>query len=301
MIEKSHIKLDDSISKVCDRAVVISGNSRSGTTIVGKLLHSFQNVEYSFEPPALFSLFALIDRLDEHSWRLLYETYLYEEFFINSLCGRAINCNRADDSSVFQVKSREEIEARLAASVGKKDAERLVRGHTLAYKIPSITGFLPRLQRYYPGTRTVIMRRNPLETFHSLKAKAWFNDDTLRNENAVWPNTFKDGRRIPFWVRPEDHDRWLSMDELHRIAYYYLKVNDEIAALRPTLLIQYERFVAAPRATAECLAQTLGLEFGPLTPVILDTVKAPRREYDPGLLNGLEPEIRDRVLAYSDS
>ena len=109
----------------CDNVIIISGCARSGTTILGKIISSFKNIEYSFEPPTIASLLALISTLPKKEWKFLYETYLYEELLLNSLAGRGINCNRADDSSIYKVKSEKIINDRLKNSLRKKDAEKI--------------------------------------------------------------------------------------------------------------------------------------------------------------------------------
>ena len=40
--------------------------ARSRTTIIGKIIHSFDRVEYAFEPPDLLSLLSLIDIMIQH-------------------------------------------------------------------------------------------------------------------------------------------------------------------------------------------------------------------------------------------
>ena len=72
-------------------------------------------------PPMLFTLFSLMEKLNREEWCLLYETYLYEEFMLGALAGRAINCNKSDDSSIYRVKNPQEIEDRLQNSLGKSD------------------------------------------------------------------------------------------------------------------------------------------------------------------------------------
>ena len=91
----SMYKLNSRIFEKCNNSTLITGGARNGTTILGKIFHSFNNVEYIFEPPLFFSLFALIDSLDKDDWKLLYETYLYEEFLINALGGRNLNYNKS--------------------------------------------------------------------------------------------------------------------------------------------------------------------------------------------------------------
>lgn len=294
-------QLDTRISKICGNAIVVSGSARSGTTIMGKILHSLEGVEYSFEPPMLFSLFALMEKIDCSAWRLLYETYLYEEFFINALSGRHLNCNRGDDSSIFAVKSMSEVDKRLACSIGKSEAEKIAANSVLAYKMPDVVPFLSLLKQYYPQTRLVMMRRNAIDTFHSIKCKGWFSDAMLRNENLNWPNTFINGLRVPFWVKPQDHEKWAAMDELHRIAYYYLQTNGDISVLKPSLVIDYDEFVTAPHETVTTLAKTLGLQFGAKTEEVLATVSKTDKERPASLLDGLEPLVKAQVEKYSSS
>ena len=77
MKNSSTLTLNKQIFDKCNECIVITGCARSGTTILSKIIHSFSNVELSFEPPMLFSLFPLINKLSQNDWKLLYETYLY--------------------------------------------------------------------------------------------------------------------------------------------------------------------------------------------------------------------------------
>ena len=146
-------------SNVVSNAIIITGSARSGTTIMGKIVHSFQGVEYVNEPPMLFSLISKIDDVGPNIWKLLYETYLYEEFLINALAGRSINCNRGDDSSIYHVKGNEEIEARLQNSYGKLEVEDIIKlkNIQLAYKIPNIVPYVSKINDIYPSRTVVVM------------------------------------------------------------------------------------------------------------------------------------------------
>jgi hypothetical protein len=62
------------IRELFGHAVCLTSIARSGTTLVGSLIHSMRGVEYSFEPPTLFMLFPLLDQIPAEAWKLLYET-----------------------------------------------------------------------------------------------------------------------------------------------------------------------------------------------------------------------------------
>ena len=90
--------ISDQAKKISSSLIIISGISRSGTTFMGKILGSMKNIEYIYEPPTLLMLFNIINKIDKETWINLFETYIYEEFLINSLSGRYLNFNKNDDS-----------------------------------------------------------------------------------------------------------------------------------------------------------------------------------------------------------
>jgi len=295
----NELKLDKKIYDKCNSAIVISGIARSGTTIMGKIIHSFQNVEYAYEPPVLFSLFPLINVLDENQWKLLYETYLYEEFLMGALSGRTLNCNFADDSSIYKIKPEHLIKERLTKSLRKVEGERLAQKSRVAYKMPDVIPYLPRLKAYYPGTPVLIILRKAPYVFNSVLKKGWFNDRSLQKENVLWPNRFKNGFRIPFWVAQEDDEIWCEMDELHRVAYYYIRINQHVKDIPECIIIRYDELIKNPRQTAITLAESLNLSFGEKTEEILKTVKFIIKDRDLEILKKLNPEVRHQVEYYS--
>jgi hypothetical protein len=225
----------------------------------------------------------------------LYETYLYEEFLINALAGRALNCNRVDDSSIYYVKSEQFIENRLGHSLRKVDAEQLAQASIIAYKMPDVVPFLSKLKAYYPGTSVIIILRKALDVFNSLLEKEWFNDRVLLQQNVVWPNRFLHGFSIPFWVDPKDDEVWCEMDELHRIAYYYIKMNQNVNDITDCYTIRYDDLVENPRETSFKLAERLNLSFGDKTEKIITTIKCAQKSRDLTLLKKLKPDIREQV------
>ena len=295
----NRIVLDKQIYNKCNNAIIVTGSARSGTTIMGKIIHSFQNVEYAYEPPMLFSLFPLINILDENNWKLLYETYLYEDFLMAALSGRGLNCNLVDDSSIYKVKPQHLIKERLNKSLRKIDGERLAEKSQIAIKMPDVVPFLPKLKTYYPGTSVVIILRKAPYVFNSLLEKGWFNDRTLQEQNLIWPNRFIDGFRIPFWVESNEEESWCQMDELHRVAYYYIRMNQHVNNIPGCITIKYDRLIRSPRQTAMTLADSLNLSFGGKTEDILSTIKYTKKERDLNILATLKPDIRDQVEYYT--
>lgn len=294
-----NLNVSNLASEKAANAILISGSARSGTTILGKAVHSFKDVEYAFEPPMMVGLLPLIDQLPASQWRFVYETFLYEEFLINALCGRSINCNRIDDSSIYNAKGIQEIEGRLNRSLGKKEAEATVKKYTIAYKMPNIVPYLPRLVEYYPAMRIVITRRGAVETINSLLQKDWFSDGSAML-NMIWPYRIKGGRKIPFWVKEEDDDYWLQLNNIDRCAYYYVRVSEDLERVPGRIEIDYEDLLANPEMTIQNLSNKLGLQFGEKTDEIVRSIKPTHKQRDMELMDKVSPSLAERVRLYSN-
>jgi hypothetical protein len=294
------LQLSKTAQDKVNKSVLVSGSARSGTTIIGKILHSFKDVEYAFEPEMLFSLLALIDNLPRQEWKLLFESYLYEDFFINAIAGRSINCNQNDDSSIYNVKDVQDINSRLVKSYGKIEAEENGKSKLLAYKLPDVLPYLQKLQSYYPEIRIVIMKRKASETLNSLMAKKWFADDNSEN-NMIWPFHLHHSCKIPYWVRENDSDAWVTMTELDRCAYYYIRLNEDVDKIKNRIEISYEKLLSDPLKTTENLATALNLEFGEKTREIIEQVKPTVKKRDSEIIGKISAKLKEEVLFYSSS
>jgi len=295
------LRLENHINKKCNEAILISGCARSGTTIIGKIIHSFQNIEFVYEPPTLYTLFALISKLEKKYWKILYETYLYEDFFINAISGRSLNCNIKDDSSIYKVKSKKFINKRLSRSLKKEDAEKLIKNSYISYKMPDIVPFIPKLKKYYPRTTVIIITRKAHEVINSLIDKNWFSNETLLKKNVTWPNREINNIKIPFWVNPKDDEKWIEMDELHRCAYYYILMNKSICQISTPIIIKYDDLINDPLKTINKLKTNLKISWGEKTKEIIDTLKYPRKKGNINILNKLNKNFKEEIKYYSNT
>jgi hypothetical protein len=292
---KIMLEISDKTHEHVNNAILISGSARSGTTVLGKIIHSLEGVEYVYEPPVLYGLFPLINDLPADQWQMLYETYLYEEHFMNAIAGRSINCNTSDDSSIYRVKSKSDIQERLAVSTSKKQAEKLAKAKTIAYKMPDIVAYIPALQKYYPNTRVVIINRNATETINSLHQKKWFTNENAR-KNLLWPFTTYNGIQIPFWVQKNDHQEWYEMNTIDRCAYYYLHIMRSTKIISNKIEVEYADLVQKPQEIISTLAQTLGLKFGAKTQDILATVAPTHSPRNENILDQVRSSFKDEIL-----
>lgn len=280
-------------------AILITGSARSGTTVMGQVVSSLESVEYAYEPPMLFTVFSLIEDLNEYQWRLLYETYLFEEFLMNALAGRNLNFNRVDDSAVDKVKTADEIERRLKLSLPKAQAEQLALGKTLAYKMPDVIPMVPRVKTYYQETRVVVMLRDAVGTINSVMHKQWFSDET-NGKSLIWPFRICKDVRVPFWVKPRDMEYWTTLSELDRAAYYYIRINEDVEHIPGRIEVAYDSLVAQPEETLAAVTEKLNLRFGPKTDEIVAGIRKTKKKRDLFVMDKITSDLRQRVKHYSD-
>lgn len=275
------------------QSVLITGSARSGTSIFGKLMGSLERVEYFFEPPTLFSLFAMLDDLPGREARFLFDTYLYEELLIGALSGRAINLRDQDDSSIRHTKPEAEINRRLEGSARKSEMD--TSAAVIAVKLPDFVNRLSAITQTLGVRRLVISVRDPRSTISSLLRRGWFTDAALQAGDITWPNRFEGRIPRPHWVPSDWHSAWDDMTEADRAALYYISQTDLPEDLpQTTLIFGYHQMIAQPRALLAAVAQPLGLGFGPCTDTILDQVKVQEstEDFDLAPLRG---DLRDRV------
>src|SRR3989344_275607 len=290
----------------CNSAILLVGCQRSGTTILGNLVHSFKNVEYIYEPTMMYSLFELMPKLKEQDWKVLYETYLYEEFLMNALAGRNLNFNTHDDTYILKVRSEKFIKSRLSRSFRKSEAVKLAASNRIAYKIAHSGNFISKLKEYYPGTKIVVITRKAPGNIKSILEKGWFSDDYLRLESGFFLRKIYKKASIPFFVLEKDFEKWLKMDELHRAAYNYVQKNRYIENISDCLRIKHSDLLANPAKTARGLAKYLNLFPGEKTAEIMASVPLPKNEadwdplaeWDP-LLDKLSAPLGREVRLYS--
>lgn len=288
----------DDASKLVGEAIFISGVARSGTTILGKAIHSMDEVEYAFEPSLLFSLIPLLNNFHQDDWKLLFETYLYEDFIINAIAGRSINCNKSDDSSIYRVKNDEDIENRLNISLSKVMAISMVRNKTLALKMPDMAPFFPKIKVLYPHMRMIVMRRNAGDVINSLMQKKWFSNEML-DQGLVWPFDNSYSVNIPFWVKKCDYDYWLGLTEIDRCAYYYIKMNENFNGFSNYTFINYDDLLENPSLIISNLASELGLSYGEKTKEIINSIHRTNSVRDISILSQVSISLREEMLLHS--
>ncbi|MDH5717005.1 MAG: sulfotransferase [Spirochaetia bacterium] len=296
------------ISEKINNSILICGSARSGTTILGKLLHSLKDVEYFFEPNFFLPLFSKYNELSKQSFRELYELLFYDQLFIDSLAGRNINTNPFDDSSIYDVKSKEDIKKRHVKSYRRTELIEISKNKIIAYKHPGAIFFIEQILKLFPNKRVIVINRNANDIINSLLNKKWFSNDSMNvnDFSKILPYPIKviNNLVIPFWVPKKDFDYWINASELERCAFYVFTILKSIINIKKNcLLINYEEFIKNPKLILDQILNSLNLSVGEKTVSLLKEIKyqkKDRKDYLSMLKSDLKNSILELEIEISD-
>jgi hypothetical protein len=282
-----------------NRSVFVIGAGRTGSTLSGRIVQSFAGMEYVYESSMLHSLIPMIDTLPQRQFQVLFETYLYEEKFLDMVTGRGWNFNEKDESSILKVKTEAEIKARTGVSMGKLMAMEKAREAVLVIKLTDVVPFARRLKGIYPGMRFVLTHREAYGCISSLLKKEWFSDRTLKARDLVWNGTFTDGILLPHWLPAGKRKAWMTMSALERSALYYREMYSSLKGVAGLYFFSYERLIREPGPAIRDLAAWIGAGTTANTERIIATVRD-NSAVDESVLTGLTAADREDTLRYSD-
>jgi len=244
-------------STIANNLILISGPARSGTSLLGNLIASFESIEYSFEPSTLFTLLRLKKKTPLESWKLVYETYLYEDLLLGAVSGRSANFRKKDESSIHNYKEDEEIKRRLEGPGSKSQIQQLSVDRRLAIKLPDVVDVLPSLSKTYPDMSVIIIFREPMTTINSWLSRAWLSDESLTGGLSLIPFRRYKNFRIPHFIPLGREEYFVEISELDRIVYYLNHVYESIILLPKKILLRYEDICDQPNETVLSLSTVL--------------------------------------------
>lgn len=233
--------INNHAEKIVSDITFISGSARSGTSIIGKYIGSLKNYEYYFEPPMLFQLLAEIDNLEPLIARRLLIAYFYEELFAGSISGRSLNYKPTDDSCVFNMMSKEEVNRRVTQEFPKSKLK--LCSKKIAFKIPDFVYKEQKLVNLFPNVKIIRMVREPSSTIASLLNKGWFSDENIRTNEYVWPCTKNGDIYEPHFLSAEYQGKWDELSEFDRCIVYYIMQTPPKTYSKNILTIDYKELL----------------------------------------------------------
>ena len=265
------LKSEPWLAEVLNRSILVTGAPRSGTTLLGNLLHSCDGVEYCFEPKTVLPLLALIDTVPESAWRVLFETALVADAMMERVAGRTMNFNTFDETYFGRAKVMSDEDARLSHSWSAAESQVACERRTLVWKSPEAGIWTRDLQRLYPGMRVVCIWRAEEEVVKSMIARGWF----VGRKEARW---FHQEGDQPFWWHRRRgiglNKFWIDLDEEEKASTLWFSVLDGMR--EAVCLVIYRELCLSPHRVFSALCAFLGLKYGPRTEGLLSTLRTGR-------------------------
>jgi hypothetical protein len=261
------------------KSIFITGGTRSGTTLMARLIYSLDQVECFHEPPFLYAFFYLMDEIGEEQWKTLFESFVFQELLLSALAGRRLNFNEHDDSSVYHSRPREEVAERVSRTHRHHELFPRALRYRLAFKMPETIPQIDRLRRYYSNMTFLVMLRRPESVIASLMERGWYSDDQMVHLGGDWifRRTSKSGKKIAPWVSDDMVDEFVRSPEVDRCAMCYIEQYRHLVGRTDCLVVDYDDLVKHPRACFQGVIEALGERFGPLTSKLLGSVRETSR------------------------
>ena len=267
-------------NKATARSIFLSGGTRTGTSMMARLLYSLDHVEGFHEPAFLYAFFYMIEYVGEAQWKFLLESFVYEELLLSALAGRRLNFNENDESYVFHSKTREEIAERLSRTHRHHDLVPRSGDYRIAFKMPETVPMLERLRSYYPEMTFLVMLRRPETVIASLIQRGWYSDDQMQGVGGEW--VFRDkspnGLRIAPWVPDSLIDEFVRAKEVDRCAMCYIEQYKHLVNRTDCIVVDFDELNRRPVPYFTAVAEALGEKFGPMTNQLLAQVRVPPKD-----------------------
>ena len=283
--------LSEKAFQTIDAGVFLTGPARTGSTLWGQILGSLKNTVYLYEPDFLHALMPALQKIPLPIGKFLFESYLFEDKFVNQLTGRCFNFNKNDNSCIFKYLTKNEAMSLLKTKWNKKKAIFVAGKKKLILKITDAPFYLNFIFAAYKNAKVVITYRNPETCIRSLVSKKWFADETLKNLIEIWPSKSWNKIGIPCWVPEKDEKTWLKSNEIERATIYYLFLMQSIKPRKNQIAVSYENLIRKPKNEIERVSNFLGLPLTAKTHEIIKSIKA----QDPPISN-FSLSIRESLL-----
>lgn len=271
-----------------NRLVVITGVARSGTTIIGKIVGSFENTHYLFEPSAFFLIPPLIQEgfLSKKEGGKLLKSILFEDFFLQMMQGRYVNFNVDDDSYIGNYVNVETVKKKWEESGRKIDAMKNLKENDYLFviKIPDIQPFYGLLEEIFPGVKFIELIRDGNDIVSSSIRNDFYSAEDLNERLANWSYLVND-LRVPWFVEEKYKKIFTKWNYPTRVAYIW-RVETEhglkFLQKKKSNLFQFklEEFTKDPQLVVKKMEDFVGRKRTDITNKHIDSVGSfKQREY----------------------
>jgi len=262
--------------------VVITGVARSGTTLLGKIIGSFLDTYYIFEPPTFRLIPPLIHKgyLKERQGTELLKAILFDELYLQIIHGRYINFNEKDDSYIGHYVDPELIKERWKKYRRRKDVIEVLENNNYLFvlKIPNIQPSLNVLKNLFNDIKFVHCIRDGNNIVSSSIRKDFFTQDFLNKRYIDWSNEIN-SIKIPWFINKKDYSFFLKWNQYTLSAYIWrilteMGLNYTKNNRKNVFEFKFEDFIKKPMKFAGEMEKFVGKKQTNITRKHLDSIKS---------------------------
>jgi len=249
-----------------NKIVFIIGVARSGTTIIGKIIGSFSDTHYSYEPSSCKFILPLIQKkhLDYEQGSILFKAVLFEDFFLQTLHGRNVNFNKRDDSYIGNYSDIEEVKSRWEKYKRRIDVVNDLEknNYNFVIKIPDIQPNLDLINEMFDNVKFIHIIRDGNDVISSSIRRDFYSEDFLNNRSSNWGDKYND-LKIPWFIDKKEFENFYKWNRHTRIAYIWRTLTEkglEFTKKNPKSVIEFklEDFIQKPESYVEKLEKFVG-------------------------------------------
>jgi len=288
-----------------NKLVLITGVARSGTTLMGKIIGSFENAQYLFEPNAFLLIPPLIKKglLPKKEGGELLKSILFEDFYLQMLHGRYVNFNKNDDSYIGNYISESIVKKSWNDFERRTDVMNYLEDHDYFFvlKAPSVHTFLDLIKDLFKGLKVVDIIRDGNDVVSSSIRRDMFSDDDLNYRNIDWSYPTK-GLKVPWFV-----------DEKNRIAFQKWNYHTRVALMWNVLTelslkfaeknksdvfqFKYDDFIKNPKKYLADIEIFLGRKKTDITTKHIESIKSYTYRDYPDISPKLASPVKEKYIA----
>ena len=293
--------------EAAERFYLVTGAMRTGSTMLGRLLRSLRNFEVFHEPAVAYTLFPLIEAMDNRHWKLLFTSCVFEDCLIASLAGTSLNMNRYNESFIFHSDTFAGYKGKVSHTNNHEDLVELSKTKLVAVKIPEMMPYVERYKRLFPHNKIFITLRQPEAVIASLIVKGYYSDRRTHTFPKKWPNRVGPNETfLPFWLEDNCVDRWLASSEADRCCLSYIAQYKKCNVNLTDAFIDYDQLCLNPQTYFYNLAELHNWQYGEKTEQLLREVKPSQaaERFDSGIISpdllAEARELHSRLQELSD-
>lgn len=278
------------------RLVIVEGVSRSGTSILGKVVGSLKNVIFSYEPRIIRFLPTLVKSrlIDFEPASNLLKGIFFEDYYLQLIQGRNLNIRKSENSYSGNYEHLKALEERWLKYKRRKHVlDDIYKGKFIfALKMSELSPLLLVLEKIFEGMKLIYIIRNGNAVISSSLERGWYSDEYLNNYMNEW--AWQGQPKVPWFIPACDIEKFQNWNRETRIAYIWrtlVKMQRDYAKGKKNCLeLRYEDLVLNPEGVTTLCEKFLGSRRTKITSKHILAIKRHKLTEHPDLVRKIDRE-----------